>query len=1043
VTYGVGTALVKQSDTVKELASNIIPFARSSIIRFSASNLAPLTKMYVYINGRLVNGYVTPSENPIGKIETATITNRGSGYSSSNTIVSIQGANTSTATISVEVFSGTISSAEFTSKGSGYSPQTPNTAITNITYTISGTGSNASFLLSTTPVLGSDLYSNEFGNCSGSLIIPNDDILKFPSGELHLVICDNPNYDFNSCASKAEATFFSSGKSVVRQQTITSIREPYITVVNQDNTPSPTQGAKIIAQDVTYIVRNDIDNIPYTSLQTGTISIPIYLNKKPNSSVTVSWVNALTDQSANTTYSISPSTLTFTTMNWNTPQLISIPYNLGAKQSVDLDNHLFSYLEFYGSSTDSGYNYTGPKPAKSWLNTNLTGVTYSKLIAESKRLNSQIAAKISCSSILDMRQDGLTDFIVTPSGSLLTEYLPITFTVSSSNTSVCTINGIIPPNSSIIQNTNTITVSNIQDFKDFRVRLKFGETGQSSSTITVTSTSGASYWNGVVGTTPFNHISTVPTINPAIVISSSSLRQTTEDGGTTDVYFHLSKQPSQDVYVFATSSDTTEGTITGKRQNGTTLVPGNTMVVFTSSDWSTDKGVQVTGVADSVIDGNITYSVNLSTSSVNSSWNGLTNSVNVVNLDKTISIPGKLIITLSSSEPPSGGKFYTTTLGGTVTATVSLSKQPASNVTISTSVNPSTIATVTAGASLTFTPLNWNVGQPVVFTGGSENQDLVNYPYAALFGSSDATNFPSEIINLINKVQSKTRTVLTPITNSTYTVVSDLDPDTWVPEIASVEATLLGFGGGLKSVKWNATNEDPTWRTITEKITDKSGVGMAGLSVVVQGDEDDVAGGWVQAQLKIILAPGTQWTSGFPTHVFDNLTSLSEKFVKYDNYAQNKPSGGGYSVVDKKTKGQATINILAYEQDAKINDINYFTRAPFHGWTVTPIWFAGLTPEWSYYNTKVVETKTISIKTEVFDSISNQLISSTISHSETLTNTVWEFNITNKANKLYSQGAYDALKTWLAKFPSTTHNAYFGSTEYDALIEYLNTLKAF
>ena len=55
-------------------------------------------------------------------------------------------------------------------------------------------------------------------------------------------------------------------------------------------------------------------------------------------------------------------------------------------RSFDIDNKLFSYLEFYGSSSDVGYNYTGSQPAKSWINTNQTGVSYSKLNLEMRRL---------------------------------------------------------------------------------------------------------------------------------------------------------------------------------------------------------------------------------------------------------------------------------------------------------------------------------------------------------------------------------------------------------------------------------------------------------------------------------------------------------------------------------------------------------------------------------------------------------------------------------------------------------------------------------
>ena len=1047
VIYDVTAALVKTSDTTKELSSSIIPFARSTAIKFSASNLTPLTKMYVYVNGRLVNGYIIPSENPTGKLETITVTSRGSNYSAGNTSVEITGANTSAASISLAVTSGVITGAEFTAKGLGYGSGTAN----NIPLSISGTGTGASLLLSTFPVLASDLYSNEYGVCSGTLSLPNDDILSFPSGELHLVICDNPNYDFNNCISKAEATFYSSGKHVVTQETITSIREPYITIVGQNDKPSPTQGAAIVVPSTRYYtVRDDLNVIPYSTFQSGTISIPVYLNKQPNSSVTVTYTNSTSDQSANTSYSISPSSLTFSTSNWDTPQSFTLSYDLGARPSFSVDNNLFSYLEFYGSSTDTGYNYTGAQPAKSWINTSLIGVSNCKLIQESKAANTTPSAQITCDLIPTMSGSGQTEFIATPSGVLLPDYLPITFTITSSNTSVCTVNGIYAPNSTVLQNTNTFTITKVADLSKFKIQLSFSDTGSSTATISVTSSCGVSYWNGVTGTTTFTHIASAPPISPAIVITPpASARKTTEDGGTTDIYFHLSKQPSTNVYVTATSSDTTEGTITGKRQDGSTLVAGNNMVVFTSSDWSTDKAIQVTGVSDSSVDGDISYTVNLTSASSNTSWNSLTASASVVNIDKTVVTPppvvnGTIVATANGPKAASGYPC-TTTAGGKITINVSLSKQPGATVTVSGSVSAASLGSITSGSSLTFTTSNWNIAQPVVITGGIGNSFSIDSDYSVSFSAttSGTPAFDSTTVQLTNQKVSTTFTKTTPISSSTYKVISDLDPATWVPSIAIDDFSLVTFGN-LAAVHWADSALDPTWVARGGANVNKNGSAQIWGGVVVSGagpEKDEKADGWVIVNVTLSLGSTTTWLKpgNLPTGLFT--AEQNQQYTLYKNYATSGGQNPSYQfkIIDDKTKNKIQFHTMLYEQWAKEHDPNWLIAQ--NGWAQSYYNFGGMCPNFSYYNAKVSETKTSYTKVEVFDSISNQLISSTTTDQQTSTNIVWEWKPGSETQqKIPSQEVLDTLSNWLKQFPSLTQNWATGNLGYTGLVDALNTL---
>jgi len=84
---------------------------------------------------------------------------------------------------------------------------------------------------------------------------------------------------------------------------------------------------------------------------------------------------------------------------------------------------------------------------------------------------------------------------------------------------------------------------------------------------------------------------------PGITISPTSGLTTTEAGGTATFTVVLNSKPTADVILTLESSDLTEGTIT----------PTN--LTFTSSNWNIPQTVTITGVNDSIIDGNVNYTI--------------------------------------------------------------------------------------------------------------------------------------------------------------------------------------------------------------------------------------------------------------------------------------------------------------------------------------------------------------------------------------------------------------------------------------------------
>ena len=112
------------------------------------------------------------------------------------------------------------------------------------------------------------------------------------------------------------------------------------------------------------------------------------------------------------------------------------------------------------------------------------------------------------------------------------------------------------------------------------------------------------------------------TLAPGLTLGSAAALQTSESGQSASFTVVLDTPPTSDVTVALTSNDPTEGTVS----------PAS--LIFNSSNWNVPRIVTVTGVNDSLIDGDITYSIGLSLSSSDTLYNGLLVSpVSIMNRD--------------------------------------------------------------------------------------------------------------------------------------------------------------------------------------------------------------------------------------------------------------------------------------------------------------------------------------------------------------------------------------------------------------------------
>ena len=156
----------------------------------------------------------------------------------------------------------------------------------------------------------------------------------------------------------------------------------------------------------------------------------------------------------------------------------------------------------------------------------------------------------------------------------------------------------------------------------------------------------------------FNNLSTnVAFVNldnevaPALVITQAPNLQTSEAGTNAVFSVALSARPEFPVNVAAFSSDSTEG-----------VVQGSGALVFAPGNWNIVQQVVVIGQDDAVVDGDISYLVQLLSFSDDAVFDNLRTNVSLVNLDNDAG-GGDPILTTQSINRTQGSPRFRSTIG--------------------------------------------------------------------------------------------------------------------------------------------------------------------------------------------------------------------------------------------------------------------------------------------------------------------------------------------------------------------------------------------
>jgi len=413
----------------------------------------------------------------------------------------------------------------------------------------------------------------------------------------------------------------------------------------------------------------------------GTAAFTIVLGSQPAADVTIGLSSS--DASEGT---VSPSSVTFTSSNWNSPRTVTVTGVDDDAIDGDVD-----YAIVTAPATSSDPNYNGLNAAD---------------VAVTNEDDDVPGIVVTPTSGLETSEDGTT---ATFTIVLATQpAADVTIDLSSSDVSEGTVSpSSVAFTSSTWNSPRAVTVTGVND------NLADGDVAY--TIITAAATSSDPAYNGLnaADVSVTNEDNDVP----GIVVSPTSGLETSEDGQAATFTIVLATQPAADVTIGLSSSDTSEGTVSPQS------------VTFTTADWNSPRTVTVTGVEDDEIDGDAAYTIITAAATSNDGgYSGLdADDVAVTNDDNDVAA---VIVT------PTAG-LTTTEGGGTAEFIIRLASRPAAAVTIPL-VSSDPEEGLPGAQSVVLDAGNWTTGVAVTVTGVDDQ--LVDGGQAYTIQTGDPTS---------------------------------------------------------------------------------------------------------------------------------------------------------------------------------------------------------------------------------------------------------------------------------------------------------------
>ncbi|HKL07123.1 MAG TPA: Ig-like domain-containing protein, partial [Bacteroidales bacterium] len=406
---------------------------------------------------------------------------------------------------------------------------------------------------------------------------------------------------------------------------------------------------------------------PVSGLETtedgGTAEFNIVLESEPTHNVEI--LVSSNDASEGT---LSPASITFTALNWDQPQTITIT---GVDDDVDDGDQPYT-VSIISSSTDNNYN----------------GVEISDVSVTNFDNDKAGVTVLPISGLETTEAGGSATF------NLVLDSEPthnVEITINSNDAS----EGTLSPASITFTALNwdqpqTITIAGVDDDVD---------DGDQPYTVSISSSSTDNNYNSV-------EISNVSVTNldndeAGVSVSPASGLETTEDGGTAEFNIELESEPTHNVEIAVSSNDASEGTVSP------------VSIIFTALNWDQPQTITIAGVNDDVDDGDQPYTVSISSSSPDNNYNSVEiSNVSVTNLDNDDA--GFTVF-------PTAG-LYTKEDGTSKEFTVCLNSKPVDDIVITLNSDDESEGIIDK-SELTFTSENWRAEQTVIINGVDDDVD--------------------------------------------------------------------------------------------------------------------------------------------------------------------------------------------------------------------------------------------------------------------------------------------------------------------------------
>jgi alpha-tubulin suppressor-like RCC1 family protein len=448
--------------------------------------------------------------------------------------------------------------------------------------------------------------------------------------------------------------------------------------------PHPTVDASNVDDDTAGVLVRGTSASTLTVTEAGTqATLSVVLTSAPTADVTIP-VNS-SDLSEG---SVNPTSLVFNASNWKAPQIVTVT---GVGDSLSDGNQPFTILVGTVVSADPNYNGIDP-PNLSAVNIDddTSGIT----VTPTAGLTTTEAGGQASFSIVLNAQPTANVMIGLSSSD------PAEGTISASSVTFTPTNWNAP---------QVITVTGVDDAR--------ADGNQVFRVITSMATSLGSDYAGM--NPPDVTLSNTDNDTARITVTPVTGLVTSEAAGTATFTVVLNSQPTADVVVPLSSSDTTEGTVS----------PAS--VTFTSVNWAAPQTVTVTGVNDDLGDGSQPYIITTAVAiSGDTGYSGLDPAnVEVTNTDND---------TAGFTIAPTSG-LITSEAGGTATFTIVLNSQPNADVTVPLSTSDASEASI-APASVTFTSANWAAPRTVTVTGINDDLADGTQPYTIITGAATGTD---------------------------------------------------------------------------------------------------------------------------------------------------------------------------------------------------------------------------------------------------------------------------------------------------------------